>query len=132
MNIVILKHTNDGRQFVFEVPAGKTLLKDDRVIVKNKNGIVDGICTCDSFEASENVVEAMSDAFRCKLPLAQVAGKYTPELWYDEKAEAEKFERECDELAATYARKIREGRTVIANVPLQLVSRVQAMLDEEA
>lgn len=85
MNIVILKHTNDGRRFVFEVPAGKTLLKDDRVIVKNKNGIVDGICTCDSFEASENVVEAMSDAFRCKMPLAWVIGRYNAELWDEAK-----------------------------------------------
>lgn len=81
MNIVILKHTNDGRQFVFEVPTGKALMKDDRVIVKNKNGIVDGICACDSFEASENVIEAMRNAFGCKLPLSPVVGKYTPELW---------------------------------------------------
>lgn len=86
MNIVILKHTNDGRQFVFEVPVGEALTKDDRVIVKNKNGIVDGICTCDSFEASENVVEAMRTAFGCKLPLSRVIGRYNAELW--EKAAA--------------------------------------------
>lgn len=45
MNIVILKHSNDGRQFLFGVPEGKTLKKDDKVLVENCNGLVDAICT---------------------------------------------------------------------------------------
>lgn len=49
MNVVILKHTDCGRQFVFEV--------------------------------SENVVEAMRDAFGCKLPLSSIVGKHTLEMW---------------------------------------------------
>lgn len=81
MNIVILKHSNDGRQFLFGVPDGKTLKKDDKVLVKNRNGLVDATCTCDSFEAAENVVAAMQQTFGGKSPLAMVVGKYDLELW---------------------------------------------------
>lgn len=44
-------------------------------------GFVDGICTCDSFEAASNVAEAMRCSFGCKLPLAPVVGKYNLESW---------------------------------------------------
>ena len=81
MNIVILKHTNDGRQFLFGVPAGKTLKQGDKVLVKNRNGLVDGVCNCDSFEAAENVVAAMQQTFGGKSPLAMVVGKYSLEMW---------------------------------------------------
>lgn len=81
MNVVILKHTDCGRQFVFEVPATRKLKKGDRVIAMSKKGLADGVCVCDSFEVSENVVEAMRDAFGCKLPLSSIVGKYTLEMW---------------------------------------------------
>lgn len=86
MNIVILKHSNDGRQFLFGVPDGKALKKDDKVLVKNRNGLVDATCTCDSFEAAENVVAAMQQTFGGKPPLAMVVGKYDLEMWDEAEA----------------------------------------------
>lgn len=88
MNIVILKHSNDGRQLLFGVPEGKTLKKDDKVLVENCNGLVDAICTCDSFEAAENIVAAMQQMFGEKFPLAMVVGRYSLEKWDEAKQEA--------------------------------------------
>ena len=49
MNAVFIRHF-DNRQYLFEVPENIKLKEGDRVMVRNRRGEVDGICTCDSFE----------------------------------------------------------------------------------
>ena len=47
MNAVFIRHF-DNRQYLFEVPESIKLKEGDRVMVRNRRGEVDGICTCDS------------------------------------------------------------------------------------
>lgn len=97
MNIVIVKHPNNYRGYIFEVPSDKELKKGDKILVRNKKGIKDVICDCDSFEASENVVNSLAQSFGATFPLAKVIGIFHYEAWEEEANENVEEETEEEE-----------------------------------
>lgn len=74
MNIVFIRHS-DNRSYLFEVPEGIKLKEGDRVMVRNRRGEVDGICTCDSFELEGSPLNAVATATGATFPLKPVVGR---------------------------------------------------------
>lgn len=78
MNLVIVKHENCGRKYLFEVPDNYYVSAGDLVKVRNKKGEALATCLCDSFNLDENRSEyqAICAAFGATQPLAHVIGIY--------------------------------------------------------
>lgn len=77
MNIVVIKHFGSTKHYLFAVPEGKNLLKDDMVLVRNSRGFAEGMCVCDSLEVSDSAANAIGQLFKAKFPLGMVVGKYS-------------------------------------------------------
>lgn len=76
MKVVSIRHANNGRQFLFEVPDGWSVKKGQTVMCETKNGTNEGAAECDSFEVSESALSSLVDVFGAKLPLKKIVGEY--------------------------------------------------------
>lgn len=91
-NVVLVRHMKDPglKQYLFALPNGKALKKDDRVIVETCKGVQkDGICTSDSFAVGETALAVVSALTGATLPLRRVLGVLHPEMWEGEETHAE-------------------------------------------
>ena len=87
MNVVLIEHAQSGRWYLFAVPVGVKLKKNDSVICETKKGESEGVCVTDSFEANDTCVEALEMLTGARVPLAPIVGKY--EKIYFEKGGAD-------------------------------------------
>lgn len=76
MNLVIIKHDNDPRKFLFQVPDHVYLKKGDRVICKTRHGESDGTCVYDSFTLDGPALDIFIREIGAKKPLAPIIGGY--------------------------------------------------------
>lgn len=78
MNLVIVKHENCGKKYLFKVPDKESVYAGDLVLVSNRRGQTQATCLCNSFSMEEGSDEykAILTAFGATEPLASVVGKY--------------------------------------------------------
>lgn len=76
MNLAIIKHDNDRRKFLFQVPDHVYLKKGDRVICKTRRGEQDGTCVYDSFTLDGLALDIFISVMGAKKPLAPIIGEY--------------------------------------------------------
>lgn len=81
MNVVLIRHEANSNLYLFSVPEGKKLEKGEEVIVKNSRGRSRGKCACNSFDANDEVVDALMLATKAKTPLAPVVAVVRTENW---------------------------------------------------
>ena len=84
--IVIVHHLNDAQHYLFGVPEGRDLKKDNLVLVRNSRGEVPAVCVCDSFSVPENVLEQLQKMYGGKT-LKPVIGSVEFLRWEQEKEE---------------------------------------------
>ena len=70
MNLAIIKHENDPRKFLFQVPDHVYLKKGDRVICRTRRGEADGTCVYDSFTLDGLPLDIFISVKGAKKPLA--------------------------------------------------------------
>ena len=85
MKIVIIKHFENSRKYMFEVPTDKDVACGDVVIVNNARGEQTGVCCCDSFEVFGNVLEELKDKYGAGKELKKVVGIMRKEMWVSDK-----------------------------------------------
>lgn len=76
MNLAIIKHDDDYRKFLFQVPDHVYLKKGDRVICRTRRGEADGTCVYDGFTLEGPALEIFISAMGAKKPLAPIIGEY--------------------------------------------------------
>ena len=81
MTIVVGRRSPNGNLGLLQVPDGKKCLKGDKVLVELGASDVDIQCQCDSFEASEEAVDALARMYGCTRPLKRVVGRFVLEEW---------------------------------------------------
>lgn len=90
-NVVLVTHQTAGnRMYLFAVPDGRCLKKDQAVIVDTRKGIAaNGVCVTDSFMADDTALNAMVLLSGAKLPLRRVLGERQAIIWEDKHSEPE-------------------------------------------
>lgn len=81
MNLAIIKHENDPRKFLFQVPDHVYLKKGDRVICKTRRGEQDGTCVYDSFTLDGLALDIFISVMGAKKPLAPIIGEYSKAMY---------------------------------------------------
>jgi hypothetical protein len=74
MNIVKIQHYGNGGTFLFSVPDGIQLSKNQKVTVLTKYGEKEGTCVEDSMVIDDKVLEYLAAVAQYKLPLKPVLG----------------------------------------------------------
>ena len=74
MKVVLVRHFNNPKEFLFETPFD--LLAGTIVQVDTKNGKKDAIVTCDSANVDEMGAEMMANLAGGSMPLKKVVGAY--------------------------------------------------------
>lgn len=95
--IVIVHHVDNPQQYIFEVPGGQNLKKDDLVIVKTIKGECMAVCVCDSFRVADNVLAALQRKYGGNT-LRPVIGKASFTRWDLEQEKKKEDERDRDRL----------------------------------
>lgn len=98
MNLAIIKHDNDPRKFLFQVPDHVYLKKGNRVICKTRRGEQDGACVYDSFTLDGLALDIFIREIGAKKPLAPIIGEYqkvmyekTTDIWKDPEAKRDEM-----------------------------------------
>ena len=78
MNIVIVKHFETPKKYLFQVPSGNIVKNGDIVKVDTASGKRLAVCLCDAFTVEEDFYEEMLESFGAQDPLRYVTGKYIP------------------------------------------------------
>lgn len=81
MNLAIIKHDNNPRKFLFQVPDHVYLKKGDRVICKTCFGESDGTCVYDSFTLDGLALDIFISVMGAKKPLAPIIGEYQKAMY---------------------------------------------------
>lgn len=76
MQIVIISHKKDSRQYLFSVRENCYLEKGDLVQLKTRRGITTGRCLTNSFDVSEDLLAVLAKQYNADLPLQPVIGRY--------------------------------------------------------
>ena len=101
MNIVKIQHYRNGGTFLFSVPDGIQLSKNQKVTVLTKYGEKEGTCVEDSMVIDDKVLEYLAAVAQYKLPLKPVLG-----IWgYQEFEKPEVKEPEVIRLLCVKSRK---------------------------
>lgn len=97
-NVVIVRHQLSGnRLYLFAVPEGRNLKREQTVIVDTRNGIAtDGVCVTDSFMADDTSLNAMVLLSGAKLPLRRVLGERQTVIWEEKHSEPEIAENKSE------------------------------------
>lgn len=97
-NVVLVTHNTSGKgPYLFAVPDGRKLKKDQTVIVDTRKGIAtDGVCVTDSFMADDTMLNAMVLLSGGKLPLRRVLGERQTVIWEDKNSEPEVAENKSE------------------------------------
>lgn len=88
MNLAIIKHDNDYRKFLFQVPDHVYLKKGDRVICKTRHGESNGTCVYDGFMLNGPALDIFIREIGAKKPLAPIIGEYQ-KVMYTVKVDAD-------------------------------------------
>lgn len=88
MNLAIIKHDDDYRKFLFQVPDHVYLKKGDRVICKTRRGEADGTCVYDSFTLDGLALDIFISVMGAKNPLAPIIGEHQ-KVMYTVKGDAD-------------------------------------------
>lgn len=90
-NVVLVRHHMTGNgPYIFAVPDGRELKKDQAVIVDTRKGIAtDGECATDSFTVDDTVLNALVLLSGAKLPLRRVLGERQTIIWEEKHSEPE-------------------------------------------
>lgn len=81
MNIVIINHGRNSRDYLFSVPDSMMLSGNDYVLVKTIYGEQVGRCTCDSFHVAKSPLRTLMKAYGATEPLAPVIGRLELHRW---------------------------------------------------
>ena len=97
-NVVLVRHNVSGNgPYLFAVPDGHKLKKDQTVIVDTRKGIAtDGVCVMDSFMADDTTLDAMVLLSGAKLPLRRVLGERQTDIWEEKHSEPEVAENKSE------------------------------------
>ena len=97
-NVVIVKHQLSGnRLYLFAVPEGRDLRREQTVIVDTRKGIAtDGVCVTDSFMVDDTSLNAMVLLSGAKLPLRRVLGERQTVIWEEKHSEPEIAENKSE------------------------------------
>lgn len=97
-NVVLVRHNVSGNgPYLFAVPDGHKLKKDQTVIVDTRKGIAtDGVCVTDSFMTDDTMLSAMVLLSGAKLPLRRVLGERQVVIWEDKNSEPEVTENKSE------------------------------------
>lgn len=97
-NVVIVKHQLSGnRLYLFAVPEGRNLRREQTVIVDTRKGIAtDGVCVTDSFMVDDTSLNAMVLLSGAKLPLRRVLGERQTVIWEEKHSEPEIAENKSE------------------------------------
>jgi len=76
-NLVFVKHENQDKQFLFEVPLDAQLYKGDKVFCNTRYGRSLGICETESFLVDDRVASYIIGAVGAYEPLKQILGYAT-------------------------------------------------------
>ena len=97
-NVVLVTHNTSGNgPYLFAVPDGRKLKKDQTVIVDTRKGIAtDGVCVTDSFMADDTMLNAMVLLSGGKLPLRCVLGERQTIIWEEKHNEPEVAENKSE------------------------------------
>lgn len=90
-NVVLVKHRSNGnRLYLFAVPDGRNLKREQTVIVDTHKGIAtDGVCATDSFITDDTSLNALVLLSGANLPLCRILGEHQVIIWEEEKDEPE-------------------------------------------
>ena len=88
MNLALIKHDNDPRKFLFQVPDHVYLKEGDRVTCKTRRGEADGTCVYDSFTLEGPALDIFISVMGAKKPLAPIIGEYQ-KVMYTVKGDAD-------------------------------------------
>ena len=88
-NIVVVKQSM--KNYLFSVPMGTTLKKDDKVVCDTARGEQEGICFTDSFIVESDTLSQIALLTGATLPLKSVIGK-SEIVRFKDKPQANKFE----------------------------------------
>ena len=97
-NVVLVTHNISGNgPYLFSVPDGRKLKKDQTVIVDTRKGLAtDGVCATDSFMADDTTLDAMVLLSGAKLPLRRVLGERQVVIWEEKNHEPEVAENKSE------------------------------------
>lgn len=97
-NVVIVKHQTTGNgPYLFAVPEGRNLRREQTVIVDTRKGIAtDGVCVTDSFMVDDTSLNAMVLLSGAKLPLRRVLGERQTVIWEEKHSEPEIAENKSE------------------------------------
>lgn len=98
MNSAIIKHDNDPRKFLFQVPDQVYLKKGDHVICKTRRGESDGTCVYDSFTLDGLTLDIFISVMGAKKPLAPIIGEYQKVMYEKTIARPKDIEAKRDEM----------------------------------
>ena len=97
-NVVLVKHQLSGnRLYLFAVPDGRNLKREQTVIVDMRKGIAtDGVCVTDSFITDDTSLNAIVLLSGAKLPLRRVLGERQTVIWEEKHSEPEVAENKSE------------------------------------
>ena len=78
VNLVFIKHQENSKKFLFEVPVGVELMKGEKVFCDTRLGNQVGICATSSFYINSHSLESVVEGFGATMPLRKVIGYAEP------------------------------------------------------